>query len=110
METFLFDKTIFGPIHSRRLGISLGVNLLPTDRKYCNFDCIYCECGFNENGKGIVAKLPTSELVISELEMKLLDMVHEKSALDVITFAGNGEPTLHPKFFEIIQATILLRN
>lgn len=110
METFLFDKTIFGPINSRRLGISLGINLLPVNRKLCNFDCIYCECGFNDAGKGIVADLPSRENVFQLLENKLIEMKNNNSDLDVITFAGNGEPTLHPEFKNIIADTISLRQ
>ena len=110
MKTFLFDSIIFGPIQSRRLGISLGVNLLPVERKFCNFDCIYCECGFNEDGKGVVAKLPTRQDVFKLLNEKLMEMVHNKSLLDVITFAGNGEPTIHPEFCGIIEDTLALRN
>ena len=62
MATILYDKIVFGPIHSRRLGISLGVNLLPTDGKYCTFNCIYCECGLNEERR-THGKLPTREAV-----------------------------------------------
>ncbi len=109
MPTFLFDKTIFGPIRSRRLGISLGVNLLPNDRKLCSFDCIYCECGFGQktNDRAI---LPTRNIVSQQLRQKLSEMKQANEMPDVITFAGNGEPTLHPEFAEIIADTIDLRN
>ena len=110
MSTFLFDKTIFGPVISRRLGVSLGINLLPNDSKLCSFDCIYCECGWNpEKGKGSVV-LPKREEVRSLLRQKLIEMAKESQMPDVITFAGNGEPTLHPDFDTIIEDTILLRN
>lgn len=110
MSTFLFDKTIFGPVVSRRLGVSLGINLLPNDSKLCSFDCIYCECGWNpENGKGPVV-LPKREEVRSLLRQKLMEMAKESQMPDVITFAGNGEPTLHPDFDAIIEDTILIRN
>ncbi len=110
MATILFDKTIFGPVHSRRLGISLGVNLLPNDRKVCSFDCLYCECGFNR--KDIIGKavLPTRDEVKSQLESKLREMIGNNELPDVITFAGNGEPTLHPDFEGVIDDTIALRN
>lgn len=109
MATFLFSETIFGPIKSRRLGVSLGVNLLPVDKKICNFNCIYCECGWTEtNDKKSV--LPTAAFVINELKARLAGMKKEHQLLDVITFAGNGEPTLHPQFNKIIDATIDLRN
>lgn len=109
MATFLFDEIIFGPIQSRRLGISLGVNLLPVDKKICNFNCIYCECGWTVTNN-TKSPLPDAALVISELEARLAGMKKENQSLDVITFAGNGEPTLHPQFSEIITATIDLRN
>ncbi len=110
MATFLFDKTIFGPVISRRLGVSLGINLLPTDSKLCSFDCIYCECGWNpDRGKGKVV-LPKRQEVKSLLRQKLIEMGQMSQLPDVITFAGNGEPTLHPDFDFIIDDTILLRD
>ena len=110
MATFLFDKIIFGPVKSRRLGVSLGINLLPTDVKVCSFDCIYCECGFTpkEYKKNVI--LPSRMTVRTELENKLQGMITEKQFPDVITFAGNGEPTLHPEFAGIIDDTIELRD
>lgn len=102
-------KVVFGPIISRRLGISLGVNLLPDDGKLCSFDCIYCECGFNEDYK-TKTKLPSKEEFITALDNKLSDMRSKGEKFDVITFAGNGEPTLHPEFDEIIDHTIEIRN
>lgn len=109
MSTILFDKIVFGPVHSRRLGVSLGINLLPVDGKVCSFDCIYCECGLNRDGR-TGSKLPTRECVKKELEETLLSMAATGKAPDVITFAGNGEPTLHPDFEGIIDDTICLRN
>lgn len=109
MPTFLFDKTIFGPVHSRRLGVSLGVNLLPNDRKLCSFDCIYCECGFGQKVKG-KAQLPTRQQVREQLHQKLTEMRLDGQLPDVITFAGNGEPTLHPQFADIIDDTLQLRT
>jgi wyosine [tRNA(Phe)-imidazoG37] synthetase (radical SAM superfamily) len=110
MSTFLFDKTIFGPVISRRLGVSLGINLLPNDRKLCSFDCIYCECGWNPKGGESKAVLPKRDEVRSYLRQKLIEMGNVSRLPDVITFAGNGEPTLHPDFDTIIDDTILLRN
>lgn len=109
MSTLLFDEIVFGPIHSRRLGTSLGMNLLPYDGKVCSFNCIYCECGYNEDGKTKTA-LPSRTNVKAALEYKLLKLREENVTIDVITFAGNGEPTLHPHFAEIIDDTIELRN
>lgn len=109
MSTILFKEIVFGPITSRRLGISLGINLLPYDGKLCSFDCIYCECGYNEDFK-TKTKLPTRKNVRAALESKLTEMQKENVTPDVITFAGNGEPTMHPQFAEIIDDSISLRN
>jgi Fe-S oxidoreductases len=109
MSTFLFDKIVFGPVNSRRLGISLGINLLPTASKMCNFNCIYCECGWNSPNINH-EKLPTREMVKKTLDKQLSQMVTENRLPDVITFAGNGEPTLHPEFETIIDDTIELKN
>lgn len=105
---FLFNNIIFGPVKSRRLGVSLGVNLLPVDAKICSFDCIYCECGFNTTMRE--SPLPTREQVYVTLETKLQEMVAANELPDVITFAGNGEPTLHAQFEGIIDDTIALRD
>lgn len=109
MSTILFDEIVFGPIHSRRLGISLGINLLPYDGKVCSFDCIYCECGYNKDRR-TKSPLPSRENVKLALEHKLQALEKENIILDVITFAGNGEPTLHPQFADVIDDTIELRN
>lgn len=109
MQTVLFTSTIFGPIHSRRLGTSLGVNLMPRDGKVCSFDCLYCEAGFNAQGPGKAGIPPRTE-VARLLEEKLAAMKAEGAPLDVITFSGNGEPTLHPEFAGVIDDTIALRN
>lgn len=110
MSTFLFDEIIFGPVKSRRLGVSLGINLLPVNRKICNFDCIYCECGWNSDGAGVKGSLPGREDVFTALDKRLAEMKKKNEAPDVITFAGNGEPTIHPDFPAIIDDTIILRN
>lgn len=110
MDTFLFDKIVFGPVKSRRLGVSLGINLLPTACKICNFNCIYCECGWNESNSFKDHKFPTRYEVYQELESKLKEMHCKNETPDVITFAGNGEPTIHPSFSSIIDDTIELRN
>jgi wyosine [tRNA(Phe)-imidazoG37] synthetase (radical SAM superfamily) len=110
MATFLFDKIIFGPVKSRRLGVSLGINLLPTNVKVCSFDCIYCECGWTPKKYERKVELPDRVEVREKLEQKLLEMIAEKELPDVITFAGNGEPTLHPEFEGIIDDTVELRN
>ena len=109
MSTILFSEIVFGPLHSRRMGSSLGINLLPYDGKLCNFDCIYCECGFNKNFR-TSTKLPTRQNVREALEDKLIKLKEEGTQIDVITFAGNGEPTMHPEFSGIIDDTIELRN
>jgi wyosine [tRNA(Phe)-imidazoG37] synthetase (radical SAM superfamily) len=107
--TVIYPSPIFGPVHSRRLGVSLGINLLPADGKVCTFDCIYCECGFNKDHRPKQA-LPTREEVRTALEARLLDMQQNGPTPDVLTFAGNGEPTAHPHFPEIIEDTLALRD
>ena len=109
MSTIIYPSPIFGPVHSRRLGLSLGINLLPADGKVCSFDCVYCECGFNEAHRPQLP-MPTREEVAQALEEKLQQMTAEGRLPDVLTFAGNGEPTCHPHFREIIGDTIALRN
>lgn len=108
-QKVLFHSTIFGPIHSRRLGTSLGVNLLPDDGKVCTFDCVYCEAGYNAQGTGTTG-LPTTERVRRDLEKKLKEMKDSGEQLDVITFSGNGEPTLHPDFPEVVSIVKELRD
>ncbi|MDE6172763.1 radical SAM protein [uncultured Bacteroides sp.] len=107
--TIIYPSPIFGPVHSRRLGVSLGINLLPEDGKVCSFDCVYCECGFNADHRAR-KPLPTREEVRTALEAKLLDMQRNGPKPDVLTFAGNGEPTSHPHFPEIIEDTLALRD
>ena len=109
MSTIIYPSPIFGPVHSRRLGLSLGVNLLPADGKVCTFDCVYCECGFNADHRPQLP-LPTREEVAEALEAKLRQMQADGRLPDVITFAGNGEPTCHPHFPEIVDDTIRLRD
>ncbi|HOU96339.1 MAG TPA: radical SAM protein [Bacteroidales bacterium] len=110
MGTFLFDKIVFGPVKSRRLGISLGINLLPCDRKLCNFNCIYCECGWSPKLGSEAVILPSRSKVYHALSSKLKEMKVKNQKADVITFAGNGEPTLHPEFNQIIDDSIALRD
>ena len=109
MSTIIFPSPIFGPVHSRRLGVSLGINLMPSDGKVCTFDCIYCECGLNMDFRPTLPR-PTREETAQALEQKLKEMVAEGVLPDVLTFAGNGEPTAHPQFAGIIDDTIRLRN
>lgn len=108
-QTVIFHSFIFGPIHSRRLGVSLGVNLMPADGKVCSFDCLYCEAGFNAQGKG-TSGLPDRERIHRDLDARLREMRAAGEPLDVITFSGNGEPTLHPDFAGIIDDVIALRD
>ena len=109
MSTIIYPSPIFGPVRSRRLGVSLGINLLPADGKVCTFDCLYCECGFNAAHRAH-QPLPTREEVATALEERLKAMQAEGTAPDVLTFAGNGEPTVHPHFAEIIDDTLALRD
>lgn len=110
--TALFEDIIFGPVRSRRLGLSLGVNLLPVHAKICNFDCIYCECGLNAERRGSSDErvFNSREDVRTHLEAALRRMSAAGTPPDVITFAGNGEPTLHPEFAAVIDDTIALRD
>jgi len=101
----LFDKIIYGPIQSRRLGVSLGINLMPVDHKLCSFDCVYCECGFNS--PCTLPKMPTYQAVMQEMEQTLSTLT---TPPDVLTFSGNGEPTLHPDFLRIIEGTCAHRD
>ena len=109
MSTIIYPSPIFGPVRSRRLGVSLGINLLPADGKVCTFDCLYCECGFNATHR-THRPLPTREEVATALEERLKAMQAEGTAPDVLTFAGNGEPTGHPHCAGIIDDTLALRD
>lgn len=104
----LYDNFIFGPIHSRRLGLSLGINLLPIDCKLCSFNCIYCECGWTLGGQK--PRFNDKKAVLAMLESVLGNMVEAGTPPDVLTFAGNGEPTMHPDFEEIVDGVIALRD
>ena len=103
----LFPSIVYGPIRSRRLGVSLGVNLMPTTAKLCSFDCVYCECGWNQSVSH--PELPTREQVREALASSLIAQSPD-NPIDVITFSGNGEPTMHPDFLGIIQDTCALRD
>lgn len=109
MSTVIYPSPIFGPVHSRRLGVSLGINLMPADGKVCTFDCIYCECGFNRDHRPTLPR-PSRNEVSRALEERLKDMAEHGPQPDVLTFAGNGEPTCHPDFAGIIDDTIRLRD
>ncbi|MBQ8812354.1 MAG: radical SAM protein [Bacteroidales bacterium] len=105
-----FDEIVFGPIFSRRLGSSLGVNLLPVKGKLCNFDCIYCECGWNKDGAVSERRFPSLAEVEAALESKMSSLASEGKTVDSITFSGNGEPTMHPDFARVIDATLRCRD
>lgn len=107
--TALYPQIVYGPVRSRRLGLSLGVNLLPLEAKLCTFDCIYCECGWNGDNSGS-RRFNDREQVAAALESALVAMAAEGQLPDVVTFAGNGEPTMHPDFEAIIEDTIALRD
>ncbi|MGL4908322.1 MAG: radical SAM protein [Bacteroidales bacterium] len=110
MSTALFHALIVGPIHSRRLGKSLGINLLPTHSKWCNFNCVYCECGWNEANPFRHEALCTPEQVQQALELKLQQLHEAQDLPDAITFSGNGEPTMHPQFSSMVDIALALRN
>ena len=110
MSGFLFQDVIFGPVRSRRLGLSLGVNLLPLHSKYCSFNCIYCECGWTPPVQASHPEFPSRTEVRGYLEQRLLQLVTDEHFPDAITYAGNGEPTLHPEFAGIVEDTLVLRD
>ncbi len=105
-----FEDIVFGPIHSRRLGASLGINVLPADGKLCNFDCIYCECGWNRDSRVARPQLPTAAQVREALDRKLSECAGTGTRIDSITFSGNGEPTVNPQFPQIVDAVVELRD
>lgn len=109
MSTIIYKSPIFGPVNSRRLGVSLGINLMPEDGKVCSFDCLYCECGFNADFRP-KKKRPTREEVREGLIQVLQQRHADNEPLDDITFAGNGEPTGHPDFKAIVEDTVSVRN
>jgi len=110
MAGFLFHDIIFGPVRSRRLGLSLGINLLPLHAKHCSFNCIYCECGWTPPQQASPAELPARGEVAAFLEKRLSELVAEDYLPDALTYAGNGEPTLHPQFAEIVNDTLSIRD
>ncbi len=107
--TIIYPSPIFGPVKSRRLGTSLGINVMPGDGKWCSFDCVYCECGLNRDHR-THTPLPTPEEIRSRLEQTLSDMKARGESPDVLTFSGNGEPTLHPQFHVIVDMVMELRD
>ncbi len=110
MSGFLFHEVVFGPVRSRRLGLSLGINLLPRHSKLCSFNCLYCECGWTPPGRIKEQDLPSLKDVSQFLEQKLLELTESDYLPDALTFAGNGEPTLHPDFPGIVDITVKLRD
>lgn len=110
MSGILFDEIVFGPVKSRRFGVSLGINLLPLHGKFCTFNCIYCECGLADERKKNKPLLFTASEINTSLHNRFEALKTGGLKPDNITFAGNGEPTLHPEFEPIIENTIRLRN
>ena len=106
----LFNQIIFGPVHSRRLGVSLGINLLPEDIKLCTYNCVYCECGWGETEEIIASKLLLLEIIVPALEEKFKALKDKDIHLDSITYSGNGEPTVHPQFGAVTEQLMRLRN
>ena len=110
MSGFLFDDVVFGPVRSRRLGLSLGINLLPLHLKHCTFNCIYCECGWTKKTGIPDPVFPSRDEVRAFLEQRLIALGAEDYIPDALTYAGNGEPTMHPEFAGIVDDTIVLRD
>ena len=109
MSTVIYPGPVFGPVRSRRLGKSLGVNLSPADGKICSFDCIYCECGLNDERRPKL-KMPSREAVREALEARLIAMSEADDLPEAITYSGNGEPTSHPDFLNIVRDTLALET
>ena len=109
MATVIYPGPVFGPVKSRRLGKSLGVNLLPVNGKLCSFDCIYCECVLNDEHRPKL-KMPSREEVREALEKRLAAMREADDLPEAITYSGNGEPTSHPDFLAIVKDTRALRD
>lgn len=107
--SILFNDIVFGPLKSRRFGISLGINLLPLNNKVCNFNCIYCECGWTDLKQGKIIYFPL-DIIEKAIEQQFSELSKNHKKIDSITFAGNGEPTMHPYFLEIMKSTVSLRN
>lgn len=110
MSGILFDEIVFGPLKSRRFGVSLGINLLPLDSKLCSFNCVYCECGLTDHAKGHKPQLYKKEQILESLEQRFIGLTGNHLTPDSITFAGNGEPTMHPEFGAVIDGVVSLRN
>lgn len=110
MSGFLFEQIVFGPIKSRRLGISLGLNLLPENEKHCTFNCLYCECGWTTPKDKRCVSFPPRDIIKAELEKRLKAISEKGSFIDAITYAGNGEPTIHPDFTDVMKDVVELRN
>ncbi len=109
MATKLFESLIVGPIHSRRLGSSLGINLMPEHGKICSFDCIYCECGWNKDHDQDKLR-PIAKQVEQALKERAEELHRDNIRVDSITFSGNGEPTIHPEFAKIVDITLRIRD
>ena len=107
---FLWESIAFGPIHSRRLGNSLGINLQPTTEKICSFNCVYCECGWTPEKEIDTSLCYDLDTILQAIEKKLKICQQENIPVDSITFSGNGEPTLHPDFSKIIDNLLVLRK
>lgn len=110
MSGFLFNDIVFGPVKSRRFGVSLGINLLPETMKYCTFNCIYCECGLTSPDQEEKAKMYPTSAIISAMEERFKELNEKNLQPDNITYAGNGEPTIHPGFAQIVEKTVALRD
>ena len=104
-----FDDIVFGPIYSRRLGSSLGVNILPSEGKFCNFDCVYCECGWNKDGVA-QRRFPDLDQIVAAFQEKMSFLASQGTKVDSITFSGNGEPTMHPQFPQVVDAVLECRD
>jgi wyosine [tRNA(Phe)-imidazoG37] synthetase (radical SAM superfamily) len=111
MQTLkLQEGIIYGPINSRRLGRSLGINLLPTTFKLCPFNCIYCQYGWTEAHTDDASKYGDDLPSTGQVKEKLEGWLKKDQKVSYITFSGNGEPCLHPKFDKMVQIASKLRD
>lgn len=110
----LQPSIVYGPVRSRRLGLSLGINILPSGYKLCSFNCLYCQYGWTPkptlNPTYQIKDLPQPKEVSDALEKSLRQIIRQRMKLDSITFSGNGEPTLHPDLAETVEKAKTLRD